>query len=894
MKKIAAIQHIKYGIMAAVFITATLVSSLATVLPANAAGEGLSSVADKSTYLGIDTAITDLQIIGDDNDEVSVTIFVDGGRLYLDNAMDVDITYSNDDRNIVITGLMEDVNDALSRLYHVGDVGTYEVEVILGGGNYRADNGHVYMVVTDSGISWEDARDAAELMTFGGTTGYLATITDQDEHDFIRERISDSGWIGANDIASEGVWRWATGPEAGTQFWTGGEDGSAFGGAFTNWSEGEPNNGGGDDIDENCAQIWFSNDSEGQWNDLACDSTANEYYVVEFGEDGDLPDVEVENFTISVVREEISVGTCDQLFALTEDHAVASISLTADIDCNGRTEAPLFDEEDFSGVFDGNGFTIKNLVIANDDSNHVGLTGYSEGAVWRNLFLDTITVEGGFHSGVLAGHVDESIIAENIHATNINMTGVGDEYNEVTDMGVLFGTVNIEHEYGLSRIEHVSVQGTFTISGVDYAENIGGIAGSIESQNDFVLKQAYADVAIIIDDESGSTENVGGLVGYWNTEGIGDNPDKDIYQGITDSYSWGAIVANDKNRVGGLVGYIESEVDEGEGIDVAFTVANSYSWMDITANDDTGGLIGAIGGVDDAGGTYSYALRDSFFAGTINSDASAGSIIGYYYDDEEALSALTFDSVWYDADKVGDYECVSNMVMGECGAVNADGTQPSYFFNNTTNAPMDEWNFATIWTVNTDTPPTFKPFIGNDADQDGANNYIEDRAPNNGDGNNDSIQDSEQSNVASLVSPVSNKYVTLAVDASCTLSRVSIERVSSHAVQDSAYDYESGFVNFTASGCDDGEAHAEIYYHGVSPDNFVVRKYNPNTNAYFSVTDASVDSAPAPLSGTLVSYTVVDGSVLDIDGIANGTIVDPIGLGVLSVGSPNTGVKRND
>jgi hypothetical protein len=39
-----------------------------------------------------------------------------------------------------------------------------------------------------------------------------------------------------------------------------------------------------------------------------------------------------------------------------------------------------------------------------------------------------------------------------------------------------------------------------------------------------------------------------------------------------------------------------------------------------------------------------------------------------------------------------------------------------------------------------------------------------------------------------------------------------------------------------------------------------------------------------------VAYQVQDGGMLDDDKTANGSIVDPAGLGVLMVGVPNTGL----
>lgn len=56
-----------------------------------------------------------------------------------------------------------------------------------------------------------------------------------------------NGWIGASDADSEGIWKWVTGPENGTQFWTGDTNagtnstsnyGSSYNGQYSNWASG--------------------------------------------------------------------------------------------------------------------------------------------------------------------------------------------------------------------------------------------------------------------------------------------------------------------------------------------------------------------------------------------------------------------------------------------------------------------------------------------------------------------------------------------------------------------------------------------------------------------------------------------------------------------------------
>lgn len=146
---------------------------------------------------------------------------------------------------------------------------------------------HVYELVNHgSAISWTSAKAAAEAKTIttasGGTeTGYLATITSSEENEFIRQKVSANTWIGASDNptysgGTEGNFYWVSGPENGTQFWTGGLGGSAFGGEFESWANNEPNNCcGGEDY----AHLLGSS---GEWNDYA-NTTAVNYYIVEYG-----------------------------------------------------------------------------------------------------------------------------------------------------------------------------------------------------------------------------------------------------------------------------------------------------------------------------------------------------------------------------------------------------------------------------------------------------------------------------------------------------------------------------------------------------------------------------------------------------------------------------------
>jgi len=152
----------------------------------------------------------------------------------------------------------------------------------IGDANYLPSTDHYYEYVPSSGITWSNARTAAAARTYYGLQGYLATISSPEEAQLSGEQAGGAGWLGGTDEAVEGVWRWVTGPEAGTIFWNGGIIGSTPN--YANWNTNEPNNccGGEDYI-----HVTFNVGPPGSWNDLPNVGGGGDYfpqgYIVEYG-----------------------------------------------------------------------------------------------------------------------------------------------------------------------------------------------------------------------------------------------------------------------------------------------------------------------------------------------------------------------------------------------------------------------------------------------------------------------------------------------------------------------------------------------------------------------------------------------------------------------------------
>lgn len=370
------------------------------------------------------------------------------------------------------------------------------------------------------------------------------------------------------------------------------------------------------------------------------------------------------------------ITTCDQLQEMQDDLG-ASYQLQNDIDCTatagwngGRGFVPVgTSSPQFTGNFNGRNYTIDKLYIeraddvygenADDaiDEDYVGLFGFVNGSLIRNVKLTNAYVKGYRFVGGVVGEAQASSL-ENLH---VNVATAVDPQNDCDPKaciwarygsgggGVVGSMINSDATHLTSGgavkgsgNQIGGVVGGMTTSNLTYATStahidggyyIGGLVGALGNESSISYGVATGDVVGYEAEESGKNgEAIGGLVGYaggadmeiTNSSATGDVSGEEYVGGLIGYFAFGEIsdssatgdVTASSSISGGLVGYLSTA-----------TMADAYATGDVEGYDKVGGLVGLL---RDSTLTDVYATGDvvatNFYAGGLVGEMGNSSI----------------------------------------------------------------------------------------------------------------------------------------------------------------------------------------------------------------------------------------------------------------------------
>ncbi len=238
------------------------------------------------------------------------------------------------------------------------------------------------------------------------------------------------------------------------------------------------------------------------------------------------------------------------------------------------------------------------------------------------------------------------------------------------------------------------------------------------------------------------------------------------------------------------------------------------------------------------------------------------------------------------------------------GVTNQAEATATDLLGNTGSDLSDDPAVATNTDTDSDGDPD-DPTVFSILDQDNVSDSEENAGPNSGDGNDDGIVDSEQSDVTTAINPVLGEYTTTEIGGDCvTVDEVSFYHETDLADTDPDYDYPLGLHGFLVDCTVVGGTVDVTYYWDQEYDttDWNYRKYIATQNTFVDFDD-QITYGTAVVGGntvTTVAYSIVDGGAYDGDGLVNGQILDPAGPSLLAeattttggaAGAPNTGLQ---
>lgn len=254
----------------------------------------------------------------------------------------------------------------------------------------------------------------------------------------------------------------------------------------------------------------------------------------------------------------------------------------------------------FSGKFNGNNYTIKNIRVRSKSTD----TGFvRQGGTITNLILENVEMEGAQNVGAVSGSGAQKI--ENVTVKNADIRG----RDKIGGIAGIFDTM-------ANPLKNVHVKQAIIDLDNSTGGRAGGILGDTNSAGIIVRQSSFEGII----KSYSSAESIGGIIGYVSGGGTFT---------IEDSYTTGALLSSGtaSASAGGLIGWNNG----------ATVVHRSYSRMSIGPNSNQmalgaanlGGLVGGRSGSNvDLNYAYYYgSIMHPCFEGTTTHCRSATNVL---------------------------------------------------------------------------------------------------------------------------------------------------------------------------------------------------------------------------------------------------------------------------
>ena len=245
-----------------------------------------------------------------------------------------------------------------------------------------------------------------------------------------------------------------------------------------------------------------------------------------------------------------------------------TIKLGGNIDLNEIEWTPIGDNPNpFLGNFDGQGYTVSNLVVSNDGwAGLIGHAGKAAGSTIKNVTVDGATILSNRMAGAVVGQIYGSI--DNCHVKNAKIivvpNAVGDSYDNGDKVGGIVGWLG---DNGNNRTLSNCTAENVELSAY---RDVGGIVGYVASSTT-VKGNAVSNVTVTVDQSTNyygdKDVNAGYIYGRVNGTVTEENNTNDEESVVDSTYSKNGLTLKSDGD-GNVTLYLVPETYEGTTLTV--------------------------------------------------------------------------------------------------------------------------------------------------------------------------------------------------------------------------------------------------------------------------------------------------------------------------------------